>query len=406
MFNRDWLSTSEIARRWSEETGESAEALERDLDAWISEFVAREPSQRLRSPGGDGDAASLPMGILGGRRLQREALEVYCEEKGQVRPDFWFADCVKADERDSPIPLIASADPVPHTGHEASSPATDRPALSVPGATPEPAGIPARLDPNLVWQASGEAPPAATVRIRTRVRALFPTGVGLPGRKTIWLAGSLALSLSLLPVGFVLGQNGNGRSETGPATAERDQVFTALVVSLRSELAAALGQIDNLGAALETSENEVERLTQDLLKARRALDEAKDASQPRAQTSELGNSSSAKPAAAEVTSLKAELAAAQQMIASLNTEAVSLAQQLAEGRKARATALEKIRAEAETTRQEMLLAAKTSKLKAALLDSALERIAELEATLRSHKSDAKGLADELEKARQGQKASN
>jgi hypothetical protein len=41
MSEQDWLSLAEIARRWGAETGESAEALERDLAAWFAAFVER-----------------------------------------------------------------------------------------------------------------------------------------------------------------------------------------------------------------------------------------------------------------------------------------------------------------------------------------------------------------------------
>ncbi|MDX1575123.1 MAG: hypothetical protein R3285_02950, partial [Kiloniellales bacterium] len=71
MSSRDWLSLAEIARLWSAECGESAEDLERDLDAWFSEYVAREPSQQLVASGHNGDNTNRLMGMLGGRYLER-----------------------------------------------------------------------------------------------------------------------------------------------------------------------------------------------------------------------------------------------------------------------------------------------------------------------------------------------
>jgi hypothetical protein len=67
MSNQDWLSLKEIARLWSNETGESAEALERDLDAWLSGFVASEPSRQPGSSGCNGDTTNLLMAMLGSR---------------------------------------------------------------------------------------------------------------------------------------------------------------------------------------------------------------------------------------------------------------------------------------------------------------------------------------------------
>ena len=70
MSGPDWLSVPEIARRWSNETGESAEALERDLQAWFSAFVGRRSAMPSGSPGG-GDTTNLLMGLLGGRHLRQ-----------------------------------------------------------------------------------------------------------------------------------------------------------------------------------------------------------------------------------------------------------------------------------------------------------------------------------------------
>ncbi len=102
MSNRDWLSLAEIARLWSAECGESAEELERDLATWFSEFVARAPTRRLVSSNRDGDTTNRLMGMLGGRHLERQTLEAYCEERGRPKPRFWFSGPVEAPQREAP----------------------------------------------------------------------------------------------------------------------------------------------------------------------------------------------------------------------------------------------------------------------------------------------------------------
>lgn len=105
MSNQDWLSLTEIARLWSDETGESAELLERDLEAWFSEFVAREPSQQFGSSGRNGDTTNLLMGMLGGQHLHLETFAVYCEERGHAKPRFWFAGSAEDGEPAPPSPI-------------------------------------------------------------------------------------------------------------------------------------------------------------------------------------------------------------------------------------------------------------------------------------------------------------
>jgi hypothetical protein len=119
MSDPDWLSLTEIAQLWSDETGESAEALERDLDTWFSEFVARESSQQLEAPGRDGDTTNLLMAMLGGRHLQRETFAVYCEERGHAKPRFWFAGNAEGREPPPPLPSDSS------TGAAGQSPTGD-----------------------------------------------------------------------------------------------------------------------------------------------------------------------------------------------------------------------------------------------------------------------------------------
>lgn len=86
----NWLSISEIARRWSYEVAQSAEALECELDAWFMDFVEHIPSQQTEAAGRNRHTLNRLMGFLGGRYLHRETVARYCEERGHAKPLFWF----------------------------------------------------------------------------------------------------------------------------------------------------------------------------------------------------------------------------------------------------------------------------------------------------------------------------
>jgi hypothetical protein len=378
MSNLDWLSLTEVAQLWSDETGESADAFERDLDAWFSEFVARESSQQLESPGRDGDTTNLLMAMLGGRHLQRETLAVYCEERGRAKPRFWFAGNAEDREPHPPLPsdsctsaasqaltgdtrdagpaqrqyeeawaeqagfYFEPAQPAPETANEAPYPAANRPEPSEPAAKSEPAGLTeAPSDPNPIWQAAGATQTSATARlvlwvrvwVRLWVRALPLSVRGLLGPKATRIVGGLTLGLSLLAAGFALGQGQVEHPDTGPEVARLDETQRALVSSLRSELAGARRQIADLDAALD-------RLAR--------------------------FESEAQVAKADATSLAAELT---------------------ETRRLQSTALETAAAAAETSRHELILAAQAASAHAALLDqdlsAAQQRIADLETALQT-----------------------
>jgi hypothetical protein len=237
MTNREWLSLTEVARLWSDATGGNAEALERDLDAWFSEFVTREPSRQFVPSDGDGNTTSRLMGLLGGRSLNRETFAVYCEERGYDMPHFWCPDDAEDEGPDEPVP-----------------------------------------DPR--FAASDFAPgPAGTAPAGAAARLLVPASSGLSGRKAIRLTGALVLGLSFLAVGFVLGQGGTESSESGAGVAGQDQLAAPLVSSLRSELEEAQRKIDTLSTALEASGKEVAQLYADLLVAQQALDMERDTGQ-------------------------------------------------------------------------------------------------------------------------------
>ncbi len=390
MPNKDWLSLREIARLWSDEAGESAERIERDLNAWFSEFVAREPSREPGSPGTDENSTDLLMDILGGRHLRYETLEIYCDEKGLAKPNFWTAGGAEIEEPDS-LPFSNSptideiqalhgfgpkaglaqhqneeprvqregyhqqpAEPAPESVHEARWPAANRPAPCDPVATHESGSTTtAWPDPNPVWYSADERLRKPYEWHLAWVRAFLPLGRRLTGRKATWLAGSLALGLSVLAMVFVLGQGGSGLAETGPDVAGRDQSMTALVNSLRNELVRARGQIATLETALETIEA---RLTGSLLTSQRSMGETLAAAQLKAKAS-----------AAEAASLRAGLAGAQKQIASLNARAAA--------------------------------SAKAMSFEPAL-EQARQRIADLEREVQTAKADADILAVELTEIRQ------
>lgn len=393
MPNKDWLSLKETARLWSDETGESAERIERDLNAWFSEFVAREPSREPGSPGTDEKSTDLLMDILGGRHLRYETLEIYCDEKGLAKPNFWTAGGAEYEEPDS-LPFSNSptideiqalhgygpkaglaqhqneepraqwegdhhqpAEPAPESVHEASWPAANRPTPCDPVATHESGSTTtAWPDPNPVWYLADERLRKTYERHLAWVRAFLPLGRRLTGRKATWLAGSLALGLSVLAMVFVLEQGGSGPAETGLDVAGRDQSLTALVNSLRNELVRARSQIATLETALETAEAEVSRLTGSLLTSQRSMGETLAAAQLKAEAS-----------AAQAASFRAELAVAQKQIASLNARAAA--------------------------------SAKAMSFEAAL-EQARQRIADLEREVQTAKADADILAVELTEIRQ------
>ena len=85
----EWLSLQDIARAWSEETGESAEALEGNFREWFKEFLVRNAYAEAGAGGDAGDAV-IPAEMLEGRQIWRETFETFCEERGHAKPRFWF----------------------------------------------------------------------------------------------------------------------------------------------------------------------------------------------------------------------------------------------------------------------------------------------------------------------------
>ncbi len=55
----EWLRLQDIARAWSQETGESAEALEGNFREWFKEFLVRNDYAEEGAGGDAGDAGIL-----------------------------------------------------------------------------------------------------------------------------------------------------------------------------------------------------------------------------------------------------------------------------------------------------------------------------------------------------------
>jgi hypothetical protein len=381
MSGHDWLSLAEIARLWSNETGESEETLERDLDAWFSEFVARQPTEPSGMPGQGGDTTNLLMGMLGGRHLQREIFAVCCEEKGYAKPKFWFSGDTQDSEADPPPPsdpasvarlqalhgFAPKADPGqrqpaqchppqpqnekarpkpserraewwqpeaesgPESGYDASDTADRWPPPNAYWAPPEPASPSlARSAPAAVWRAMGRFLPYLAIGLLALARALLRAGRGLPGGNATRLAGGLVLVVTLLSVMIILGQDETAPSQPAPNAAGPEEAPEALMSALRRELAAALQTI----ASLEQEALQKSAALPDA--ARRELDLAAQAASAHAAL--LGRDLDA--ARRRIADLEVQIRAA-------GAEAARLAKQLAVVRKAHKEDLEKFRPAAE-----------------------------------------------------------
>lgn len=366
MSSKDWLSLTEIAQLWSEETGESAEDLERDLNTWFSEFVAHASSQQSGGRSDGSDTTNLLMGMLGGRHLQRENFAVYCEEKGYAKPRFWFGGDAEEREPDPPFPSDSSfvaklqalhgfaseakseqrrveetwsnptenrgdlAPPSPEIGNNTPGPIFDQPTPSESVAGHKLENITKGPQaPVTLWQAESELSSGLIVRFLARVRALRRSNGIHANRKATRLAGGVVLGLSLLVIGIVFGQGESGSSQSGPSVAGQEEIPTTLVHSLRSELDDARQTISRLKEEAAVGTAGAEAAHRDLVLA--------------AQT-----------ASVHAALLHQDLAVAKKRIADLEAnasaagvKAANLARQLAEARKAHTEALEKLRSESE-----------------------------------------------------------
>ncbi len=91
----EWLNLQTIARACSEETGESAEALEGNFREWFKEFLVRNAYAEAGA-GGDAGDDGIPAEMLEGRQIWRETFETFCEETDHAKPRFWFPNAPTA----------------------------------------------------------------------------------------------------------------------------------------------------------------------------------------------------------------------------------------------------------------------------------------------------------------------
>ena len=89
--NSEILNFQDIAWAWSEESGESAQALERNFREWFKDFLVRNGYVEA----GARDTADEPWFLekpQEGRPIWRDTFETFCEEQGLAKPRFWFPD--------------------------------------------------------------------------------------------------------------------------------------------------------------------------------------------------------------------------------------------------------------------------------------------------------------------------
>lgn len=366
MSEQDWLSLAEIARRWSAETGESAEALERDLAAWFAAFVERPASAAALQDNRPGQSTDRLMGLLGGRQLSRETLALFCDERGRAKPRFWFAEDDEGDTDDT--------DDTSSSDGASDSASGEAPDKGSEGASDG---------------ASGGRPSA---------RALRLAGGRLMGGKSARLAGGVtlggALGLALLAGGYALWPAGGEPAASGPAAAS-EPASAALVGALQGELSAARREIDRLDAAFAASQAEVQQLTSDLQIALQDIDYPKQVSP--STSGEPGPVGAAPPPQ----SPEVELVAARHRIAELERDARQAQMEL----DLLASELNAVRARQGATppsagapgappRRDLVLAAQV-----AVLAAAQARRARAEAEARTARSEAARLAGELAETR-------
>ena len=88
--NSNWFKIETIAQMLSEETGESTDALEQDLEKWNSDFIRQKESTITETSDDDGESTRLLTGLLFGQ-IQRKVLEAYCSDRGYKKPSLWLS---------------------------------------------------------------------------------------------------------------------------------------------------------------------------------------------------------------------------------------------------------------------------------------------------------------------------
>ncbi len=126
----EWLSLQDIVRAWSEETGESAEALEGNFREWFKEFLVRNAYAEAGT-GGDAGDAGIPAEMLEGRQIWRETFETFCEERGHAKPRFWFPNAPTGETAAGPA-QVSKRSPV-HLAPADGAASEDETATQAPG---------------------------------------------------------------------------------------------------------------------------------------------------------------------------------------------------------------------------------------------------------------------------------
>ncbi len=109
----EWLAVKDIARLWSEETGQDVNALAQDLGRWYSEFLVQNAYV---------DQEAGPVDDIQDRQVWRDTFAAYCDESGLAKPRFWFAEAPESEPVPEPAPAVADAPP-PEADSLSSEPA-------------------------------------------------------------------------------------------------------------------------------------------------------------------------------------------------------------------------------------------------------------------------------------------
>ncbi len=104
--NSNWFKIETIAQMLSEETGESTDALEQDLEKWNSDFIRQKESTITETSDDDGETTRLFYGSLF-RQIQRKVLEAYCSDRGYKKPSLWLSSSVGRSNLSGPIVVEA-----------------------------------------------------------------------------------------------------------------------------------------------------------------------------------------------------------------------------------------------------------------------------------------------------------
>jgi peptidoglycan hydrolase-like protein with peptidoglycan-binding domain len=123
----EWLSLPDIARAWSEETGNDAAAFEAGFRVWFKDYLLRN-AYGEKGAGGAGEDAGIPARLLEGRQIWRETFETFCEERDLAKPRFWFPGGGQASATPQPAtPQPGASEPVPIADAGAAEPVAEAP---------------------------------------------------------------------------------------------------------------------------------------------------------------------------------------------------------------------------------------------------------------------------------------